>query len=210
MSENETKEDKSGAQSSAENSASVCLFIGIPLSMRSLKAVANAASDLKERSASSNVDLRWVAPARYHVTVKYLGWAKEGVLPALCDSVGEALAGTKAFDMRCREIDAFPSLAKAEVLWAGLDDRMGDLGGLAKKIDGVTSAMGFPKETRSFAPHVTMARLKGARNLVKLVQDAPVRVFSKSWVDTLILYKTSVESETSEYEKVASWSLKSS
>jgi 2'-5' RNA ligase len=188
----------------------VCLFIGIPLSMRSLKAVANAASDLKERSASSNLDLRWVAPASYHVTVKYLGWAKSDVLPALCDAVGLALASHKAFDMRCREIDAFPSLAKAEVLWAGLDDRMGDLGGLAKKIDKATVDMGFPKESRAFQPHVTMARLPGARNLVKLVQDVPVRVFSKSWVDTLILYKTSVESETSEYEKIASWSLKSS
>ena len=187
--------------------SSVCLFIGIPLSMRSLKAVANAASDLKERSASSNLDLRWVAPARYHVTLKYLGWTKEGVLPAIRDAVGAAVAEHKAFDMRCRELDAFPSLAKAEVLWAGLDDRMGELSGLAKKIDKATSAIGFPEETREFQPHVTIARLKGARNLVKLVQDAPVRVFSKSWVDSLILYKSSVESETSEYEKVASWSL---
>lgn len=189
------------------NPSSVCLFVGIPLSMRSLKAVANAASDLKERSASSDLDLRWVAPARYHVTLKYLGWTKVDALPAICDAVGAAVEAHKAFDMRCRELDAFPSLAKAEVLWAGLDDRMGELSGLAKKIDDATTALGFPGETREFQPHVTMARLKGARNLVKLVQDAPVRVFSKSWVDSLILYKSSVESETSEYEKVASWSL---
>jgi 2'-5' RNA ligase len=115
--------------------------------------------------------------------------------------------GHKAFDMRCREIDAFPTLSDAEVLWAGLDDRMGDLASLARKVGEATEALGFPTESRKFQPHVTMARLKGSGSLVKLVQDAPVRVFSKSWVDTLILYKTSVESETSEYEKIASWSL---
>jgi 2'-5' RNA ligase len=185
------------------------LFIGIPLSMRSLKAVANAASDLKERSASSPLDLRWVAPARYHVTLRYLGWTKRAVLPAIRDAVAAAVAGHKAFDMRCREIDAFPNLSAAEVLWAGIDDRMGELGELAQKVGAATSALGFPDEPRPFQPHVTMARLPKASSLVKLVQDAPVRVFSKSWVDTLILYETSVESETSEYGKVASWSLNS-
>lgn len=196
-------------ESTADKNPSLCLFIGVPLSLRSLKAVANAASDLKERSASSNLDLRWVPPARYHVTLKYLGWARPEVLPAIRDAVGAAIAGHKAFDMRCREIGAFPSLEKAQVLWAGLDDRMGDLGGLAKKIASATEELGFPADGREFQPHVTMARLQGARNLVKLAQDAPVRVFSKSWVDTLILYKSSVESETSEYEKIASWSLES-
>jgi 2'-5' RNA ligase len=175
--------------------------------MRSLKAVANAASDLKERSASSDLDLRWVAPARYHVTLKYLGWTKTAALPAVREALGAAVEGHKAFDMRCRELGAFPSLSAAEVLWAGLDDRMGELSGLAKKLEEAAEQLGFRTEARAFQPHVTMARLKGAGDLVKLVQDAPVRVFSKSWVDTLILYKTSVESETSEYEKIASWSL---
>ena len=207
MSEIDTEKEKDSLKE--KDSSSVCLFVGIPLSMRSLKAVANAASDLKERSASSNVDLRWVAPARYHVTLKYLGWTKAAAVPAIRDAIGAAVAGHKAFDMRCRELGAFPKLSEAEVLWAGLDDRMGDLSALAKKVGEATEELGFPAEARKFQPHVTMARLKGGGSLVKLVQDAPVRVFSKSWVDTLLLYKSSVESETSEYEKIASWSLNS-
>ena len=202
-----TPTDTTPAENPARETTSVCLFIGAPLSMRSLKAVANAASDLKERSASSDLDLRWVAPARYHVTLKYLGWTQPAVVPAIRDVVATAVAGHKAFDMRCRELGAFPSLAQAQVLWAGLDDRMGDLGGLAKKIGAATEELGFPEEARKFHPHVTMARVKGGGSLEKLVQGAPVRVFSKSWVDTLILYKSSVESEASEYEKIASWSL---
>ncbi len=210
MSENKSESQKDSEDKKGTSPDSVCLFIGIPLSMRSLKAVANAASDLKERSASSDHDLRWVPPARYHVTLKYLGWTKVDVLPALRDAVSEAIRSHKAFDMRCREIGAFPTLSQAEVLWAGLDDGMGELSGLAKSVGEAATSLGFPEETRKFQPHVTMARLKGPGSIVKLVQDAPVRVFSKSWVETLILYKSSVESETSEYEKIASWSLISS
>ena len=193
--------------SEISETSSVCLFIGVPLSMRSLKAVANAASDLKERSASTDFDLRWVAPARYHVTLKYLGWTSQEVVPAIRDAVSKAIAGRKAFDMRCRDLGAFPSLDKANVLWAGIDDRMGELSGLAKAVGSAMENLGFPQEVRAFQPHVTIARLKRAQDLVKLTQEAPAHVFSKSWVDTLILYKTSVESDASEYEKIASWSL---
>ena len=63
-----------------------------------LRAVANAASDLKERSASLSAELRWVPPARYHVTLAYLGWADPAVVPAIVDAVGQATAvGRKAF-----------------------------------------------------------------------------------------------------------------
>jgi 2'-5' RNA ligase len=183
------------------------LFIGIPLSMRSLRAVANAASSLKERSASSDHDFRWVPPARYHVTVAYLGWTQPDIVPAVQDVVAKALTNVSPFEMRCRTLGAFPSLDKAQVLWAGIDDGMGELLGLATKVSEALSELGFPSPTREFHPHVTIARLKGGGSCSNLVQEAPEHVFSKSWVDSLILYESSVESETSEYKKIASWGL---
>ncbi|MCP4448962.1 MAG: RNA 2',3'-cyclic phosphodiesterase [Myxococcales bacterium] len=190
-----------------DDAESVRLFIGVPLSLRSLRAVANAASDLKERSTSSNFDMRWVAPARYHITLAYLGWSKPEVVPAIQDVVGRALVGQKPFEMRCAELGAFPSLEKAQVLWVGAGDRMGELVGLAKKVSCACAELGFTFASREFHPHVTMARIKGEANLVKLAQESPAHVFSKSLVESLILYKSSVESDASEYEKIAHWSL---
>ncbi len=186
---------------------SMRLFIGVPLSMRSLRAVANAASDLKERSASLTAELRWVAPARYHVTLAYLGWASPAVVPAIVDAVGAVTAGVKPFEMRCADLGGFPRLEEAKVLWAGVRDRMGELGGLAKKVSAACAELGFPCDEREFHPHVTIARVKGSADLMKLAQESPAHVFSKTSVETLILYKTSVESDASEYEKVAQWSL---
>jgi 2'-5' RNA ligase len=79
-------------KSETPSSASQNLFIGVPVSMRSLRAVANAASEMKERSAQSKIDFRWVAPARYHVTLKYLGWTKNEVVPAIRDEVARAIS----------------------------------------------------------------------------------------------------------------------
>lgn len=183
------------------------LFIGVPLSMRSLRAVANAASDLKARSSSMDHDFRWVAPARYHVTLAFLGWARPAVVPAIVDAVGAAIVGHKPFEMRCADLGAFPSLASAKVLWAGIDDRMGELAGLARSVASACAELGFPMDDREYCPHVTMARIQGEADLVKLAQDAPAHVFSKSWVESLILYKSSVESDASEYEKIAQWTL---
>lgn len=189
------------------NDDSMRLFIGVPLSMRSLRAVANAASDLKERGASLSAELRWVPPARYHVTLAYLGWADPAVVPAIVDAVGQATAGVKPFEMRCADLGGFPSLDKAKVLWAGIKDRMGELEALAKKVSSACAELGFTEAERDFHPHVTMARVKGSANLVKLAQESPAHVFSKSSVESLILYKTSVESDASEHEKIAQWSL---
>lgn len=192
----------------SDDSTSMRLFIGVPLSMRSLRAVANAASDLKERSASSKDDLRWVAPARYHVTLAYLGWSQPEVVPAIIDAVAMAIKGHKPFEMRCADFGAFPSLDKAKVLWAGIDDRMGEMQSLAKAIGSACAELGFAEAEREFRPHVTMARIKGEADLVKLTQESPAHVFSKSSVESLILYKSSVESDASEYEKIARWALR--
>ena len=190
-----------------DDETSMRLFIGLPLSMRSLRAVANAASDLKERAASSHLDLRWVAPARYHVTLAYLGWTRPEAVPAIIDSVAEAIAGTKPFEFRCADFGGFPSLEAAQVLWTGVTDRMGELPALAEKVASACAQLGFAEAERGYHGHVTIARSKAALDLVKLTQGAPAHVFSKSSVESLILYKSSVESDASEYTKIAQWSL---
>ena len=110
--------------------------------------------------------------------------------------------------MRCADLGGFPSLDKAKVL-VGWQSKIawGELEALAKKVSSACAELGFTEAEREFHPHVTMARVKGSADLVKLAQESPAHVFSKSSVESLILYKTSVESDASEHEKIAQWSL---
>jgi len=67
----------------------------------------------------SGLAVKWVAPARYHVTVKYLGACRPDAVGAVVDGVRRACAKAEPFKLSAARLGAFPSAAKASVLWAG-------------------------------------------------------------------------------------------
>jgi RNA 2',3'-cyclic 3'-phosphodiesterase len=107
---------------------------------------------------------RWVPPANLHITVRFLG----PVRPEVVDDVGsavEAAAATIApFASRLDAVGAFPSPARARVLWAGLDDRPGRMAALALAMDAAL-APSFGAEVRAFRPHLTVGRCDPAAHL---------------------------------------------
>ena len=62
----------------------------------------------------------------------------------------------------------FPKHGTPRVLWIGVDDHSSVLTHLQAKLDEECLRLGFAKETRTFNPHLTIARLRkpqGARAL---------------------------------------------
>src|SRR2546427_12036948 len=101
--------------------------------------------------------------ANLHVTVKFLGQVDEARVPALADALRARVAGHRVFDAAVRGLGAFPSPTRPRVLWAGLEDDAGALAALAETIDACCAGLGFPRETRAFAAHVTLGRLREPR-----------------------------------------------
>ncbi len=122
--------------------------------------------DLRQRLATEIERLRphaavaWVAPANLHVTLKFLGQIDEARAPAVADALRSASARHRAFDLALRGLGAFPSPTRPRVLWAGLEDDAGALAALAAAIDACCGELGFPRETRPFAAHVTLGRVR--------------------------------------------------
>jgi len=58
------------------------------------------------------------------------------------------------------------------VLWAGLDVGTPELTDVADRVDRELNKLGFPRESRGFDPHITVARVKtpsvGAQALIAL------------------------------------------
>src|SRR5690606_15476156 len=52
------------------------LFVGIRVSVQTANALAAAAETLQRRARDAGLDLKWVAPVNYHVTLKFLGWTR--------------------------------------------------------------------------------------------------------------------------------------
>src|SRR5262249_25494128 len=86
------------------------LFIGVRVSVSVANALAGCAETLARRSRDAGVDLRWVAPVNYHVTLAFLGWTGLETIDRVCDALAAAVAGENRMTFRTARLGAFPAL----------------------------------------------------------------------------------------------------
>ncbi len=105
---------------------------------------------------------RWSAADQLHVTLAFLAGVEERRIDDLVERLARAAARRTAFETRVAGGGAFPSAARARVLWAGLDldepDRT-ELDRLATGCRAAANRAGVPADGQRFRPHVTLARL---------------------------------------------------
>ena len=106
--------------------------------------------------------LRWSTPPDWHVTLAFLGDVATPVADRLAPGLEQAAQWHPPLSLVCTGAGAFPSPARARVLWSGLD---GDRRALASLAASVTASAGRagapPSDTgRPFRPHLTLARCR--------------------------------------------------
>jgi 2'-5' RNA ligase len=103
---------------------------------------------------------KWLGPEQIHLTLRFIGEVDGGVFRDIaetlahirCEPFSVALAGTGCFPLR----------KEPKSLWVGVEKNEA-LAHLQKKIETALVRTGLPKEGRKFAPHITVAQLKGLR-----------------------------------------------
>lgn len=178
------------------------LFVGVPVAAAVSEQLAGACESLARRAHAQGVPLRWVAPASYHVTLKFLGWTRAEATPAIVQALERAAAGVEPFRWKAARLGAFPSTSKASVVWAGVEDP-GGLAALAAALERELGELGFPREPRRFHPHVTLARLREPREVSDVLLPFSEQAFSVTRVDSLHLVETITKSNGSEYVTIA-------
>jgi 2'-5' RNA ligase len=98
---------------------------------------------------------RWVDPGNYHVTLRFIGEVDEGMAADIDASLVQIRAAT--FDLVLSGVGQFGD----RMLWAGIEKNPA-LQHLRDKVESALVRLGLEPETRRYAPHVTLARLKGA------------------------------------------------
>jgi len=101
---------------------------------------------------------RWIDAENYHLTLRFVGDIEE---PDADDFV-EALLGiaVEPFSLKLSGVGSFGG-RKPRALWVGVED-CEPLMRLQRANERAARRAGLPPETRNFAPHVTLARLRGA------------------------------------------------
>jgi len=126
-----------------------------------------------------------------HITVKFLGGVQEDRLTVFGADLQAALKAFPAFEIAVRGMGAFPSLGRANVIWAGIEDPSGGLKRAAAVVEGVAARtrIGQP-ETRPFRGHVTVGRAKAPVDARAPLSSLGQHLFGVATVDALHVYES--------------------
>ncbi|MDZ7266644.1 MAG: RNA 2',3'-cyclic phosphodiesterase [candidate division KSB1 bacterium] len=113
------------------------------------------------RALASGV--RWVKAEKVHLTLKFLGETPAARVAAIKAALVEVCRQFAPFVCEIAGAGVFPNPQRPQVLWVGLNDPQGRLARLATEVDRALHGLGFAREKRPFAPHVTLGRVRDGR-----------------------------------------------
>ncbi|KAA0003736.1 MAG: RNA 2',3'-cyclic phosphodiesterase [Thermoplasmata archaeon] len=151
---------------------------------------------LEKELGEAGVSLKLVEPENIHLTLKFLGEIDEELVPKIEEAMREAVNGIEPFTAELVGTGAFPSLDYMKVVWVGMRDS-GETKKIAGALEESLQKYGFRREKR-FTPHVTLARVKGARGKEKLREILSKNMqknFGKVRVESIRLKKSELRKE---------------
>lgn len=128
-------------------------FIAIPPDDRTLRKIARFMRTVDLPNA------RLVDPANYHITLKFLGDVHDELIPDLQTRIVQVAASHPISDIDLTHVDYFPTPRRPRV-FAACAICTPEVVALHQSMESTIADSGIPRDTRSFRPHLTLARFK--------------------------------------------------
>ncbi|MCK5579937.1 MAG: RNA 2',3'-cyclic phosphodiesterase [Candidatus Omnitrophica bacterium] len=176
-------------------------FIAIQLENHVHQQIACMQENLKKADA----DVKWVKPSNIHITLRFLGDTKPKKIKAISESLPSFLEGISPFEIDITHLGAFPKIQRPRVLWAGIDKNAAQLMELAASIENGLCRLGFPKEERKFSGHITIGRVRSAKNITPLIEAVQGYQFPSGITQTIqhvIFFQSTLTSQGPIYEEI--------
>lgn len=173
------------------------LFVGIPLSS------ALTTRLTREMSAWPKEVFLKTDKSNLHVTLFFLGFVHEGLVPEICEKVRNLCETIESFEIEFSSIRLMPNPEEAKMVWLAGEpsEALRDLKtALERELSFVVAA-----EPKVYCPHITLSRMKKARFQSldpKPVIEKTVR-FTES-VDTVVVYESIMEEGKRKYSPLES------
>ena len=149
-------------------------------------------SEVQSQLKQSLTGIRWVAQENLHFTLKFLGSIEDKKIAPLMQALGQALRLAPSFSLMGKGIGVFPNIKRARVLWIGLQGQ--GLHRLAEDVETALEPLGFPREKRDFAPHLTIGRWRIPGLQPERLREGTERWqdydFGPSQVDEVVLFQS--------------------
>ena len=177
------------------------LFVALKISREVRENLASLIRDL--HTADSHP--KWVNPDNLHVTLKFIG----EVAPERVIEISDALAVVRTQQQLIAEfhgIGFFPDERRPSVVWVGIQPS-DILSTLAAEVNRVLAVVAVPREEKTFAPHLTIARFKETRLSAGLrdeIEKRKSREFGTLAANEFHLIESKLKSSGAEYTTLRS------
>lgn len=149
--------------------------------------------------------VRWVNANGMHLTLKFLGDVSSEKIPEISKVMDLVCEGYQAFPLELGGTGTFPpSSKKPRVVWVGVKSN-DSLFSLQKELEDELSEIDFPKEKRTYSPHLTLGRIKSSQDmslLLSLLESERESGFGRMQVNVLTLFESTLKPTGAEYTKV--------
>jgi RNA 2',3'-cyclic 3'-phosphodiesterase len=119
-----------------------------------------AAAEAIERLRSDGDRVSWVKRENLHFTLRFLGDVGEDGARRAAEAAAEIATDHRAFGAALGSLGAFPDGKRARVLWVGLSRGEEPMVALARSLEQALVRRGFERESRPFAAHLTIGRVR--------------------------------------------------
>ena len=160
------------------------IAIDIPVSQNVIEFI----NELKKTQINAKV----VETENMHLTLKFLGDTDEGLIDEIEKIIKSSIINIQPFELILKNVGVFPNQNYIKVVWIGVENAE-LLKKIAETIDSNLNNLGYEKEKRSFSLHLTIARIKSAKNkerLIQLINKYENTEFQKIKVNKIILKKS--------------------
>lgn len=145
------------------------LFIAIDIDGKIRSALSDLQQQLTSKADIERGDVKWVEPDNTHLTLKFMGEVKDEKVIEVCNIVKDVVSRHKSFELGIRTVGYFGGRS-ARVLWVGAGEDNSNLRQLQKDLEQQLALAGWPQETRKFAGHLTLCRVRNSGAGVKLAE----------------------------------------
>ena len=154
--------------------------------------------------------VKWVDPQGIHLTLKFLGNVAVNRLGDITGAMEAAVQGIPPFRLEVKELGVFPNLRRVQVAWVGISGEVDKIGKIQKRIESNLAPLGFAPESRSFTPHLTLARLRNQaspderQKFGQLIAGIKFRAAHPIEVNAISLMRSQLTREGAIYSRISS------
>ena len=121
---------------------------------------------VKEAVIATGAPMKPVETHNLHITLRFIGEVPRSTVEEIAESLRRLRF--RPFRVKLQGLGAFPSPARPRVVWVGVAEGAEELARLREEIERGLAGLGIRPERQSFHPHLTLARIKGGRNIHRL------------------------------------------